>query len=81
MYKDIKDVLTDCENPQANSKWNFTIPKNTDYQESYKLNKSLKYGRTIYVPYNRVIVISGSVNDSNSPTPVNDVFQYHLLTN
>lgn len=48
------------------------------------MNKSLKYGRTIYVPYNRVIVISGNVNDNNSQSnikPVTDVFQFHLLTN
>ena len=75
MHKNIEDVLTDCENgPQSNSKWNFIVPSNPEYQEAYKLNKSLKYGRTIYVPYNRVIVISGNVNDSNTPNvPVNDV--------
>ena len=76
MHKEIQGVLSDCDNgPQSNSKWNFIVPKNKDYQSAYKLNKSLKYGRTIYVPYNRVIVISGNVNDNNtSNVPVNDVF-------
>ena len=77
MHKDIMEVLSDCENgPQSNTKWNFIAPNNKLYQNEFKLNKSLKYGRTIYVPYNRVIVISGNVNDSNftSVNPVTDVF-------
>ena len=47
----------------------------------YKLDKSLKYGRTIYVPYNRVIVISGNDMKRDRTKPVTDVFQFHLLTN
>ena len=73
MHKDISEVIQD----QQNTKWDFSVPKNSQYQNEYKLNKQVKYGRTIYIPYNRVIVISGS--ESNKP--VRDVFQFHLLTN
>jgi hypothetical protein len=33
------------------------------------------------VPYNRLIVISGNDMQKSATAPVNDVFQYHLLTN
>ena len=46
----------------------------------YKLDKSLKFRRTIYVPYNRVIIISG-MEINHETKPVTDVFQFHLLTN
>ena len=81
MHKDVSEIIQDSEfGPQSNTKWNFIAPVNTDYQVRNKLNKSLKYGRTIYVPYNRVIVISGNDTDSSNQSPVTDVFQFHLLS-
>ena len=70
MHKSISEIIQDSDKgPQSNSKWNFIAPTNTNYQNEYKLNKSLKYGRTIYVPYNRVIVISGNdTSDSSENT-------------
>jgi len=40
--------------------------------------KDLKFGRTIYVPYNRLIIISGR-NNGKETNLVNDVFQFNLL--
>tara|TARA_B110000285_G_C15055664_1_gene579421 strand:- start:784 stop:1134 length:351 start_codon:yes stop_codon:yes gene_type:complete len=37
----------------------------------------LKFGRTVYVPYNRVVVISGSEGGQC----VRDVFQFNLIDN
>ena len=45
------------------------------------LDKQLKFGRTIYIPYNKVIVISGSDIDAPQNGPVTDVIQFHLTTN
>ena len=42
--------------------------------EAHGLNKQLKYGRTIYIPYNRVIVMSGCDVDKDPHMPVTDVF-------
>ena len=53
------------------------------------MNKRLAFSRTIYVPYNRVIIISGSeVTEEHNYwyttkhyNVVRDVFQFHLLDN
>lgn len=61
MYKTLSDIIEDSQSgPQSNIKWNFIEPKNTTYQKHHQLDKALKYGRTIYIPYDRVIMISGN---------------------
>lgn len=45
------------------------------------LDKQLRFGRTIYIPYQKVIVISGSDFESPQAGPVRDVFQFHLTDN
>ena len=56
MHKSLEDIIQD----QTNTNWEFIVPSNPKYQRKKKLNKTIKFGRTIYIPYNRVIVISGS---------------------
>lgn len=38
------------------------------------LDKQLRFGRTIYIPYQKVIVISGSDFENAKDGPVRDVF-------
>ena len=73
MHKSLESVVED----QTNSNWDFIVPSNPIYQMKNNLSKSSKFGRTIYVPYNRVIVISGS----DGGKCVNDVFQFNLINN
>lgn len=44
------------------------------------MNKQLKFGRTLYLPYSRLIVISGSDADKGLSSTVRDVFEFDLLT-
>ena len=53
-------------------------PSNPEYVEKHGLQKSIKFGRTIYVPYQRLLVISGATTDTR--IPVNDVFEFDLIT-
>lgn len=45
------------------------------------LNKNLKFGRTVYIPYNRILMISGADADLGLTKPVSDVFEFDLLSN
>jgi hypothetical protein len=56
------------------NKWEALIPINQKYIKKNNLDKTLKYGRTIYIPYNRIIVISGIDIDENEDIPVRDCF-------
>lgn len=81
MSRDIKQVCQEAEKgAQTQSKWQIKMAKNLEYQKQHNLDKQLKYGRTIYVPYDRVIVISGNDVQKSNTTPVTDVFQFHLGT-
>lgn len=42
------------------------------------MKKSIKFGRTIYVPYQRLLVISGAASDTR--IPVKDVFEFNLIS-
>ena len=53
-------------------------PSNPEYVEKYGLHKAIKFGRTIYVPYQRILVISGATADSKAP--VRDVFEFDLIS-
>ena len=82
MHKELRGIVEEAHGLyDAFSKWGYNNPVNTEYQTRYKLDKSLKYGRTLYLPYNRVIVISGNDMQKDRTKPVTDVFQFHLLTN
>ena len=63
MYRELKTIVRDIESasPQiTQEKWNYILPKNQEYVKEHDLNKQLKFGRTIYIPYNKLIIISGS---------------------
>lgn len=53
-------------------------PSNPQYVQQNGLNKSIKFGRTIYVPFQRIIVISGATVQNK--VPVKDVFEFDLIT-
>jgi len=81
LYRDMHDLCFEAEcGPQSNQKWRSLAPRNVDYMKECGLDKQLKFGRTIYIPYNKVIVISGSDIDAPQAGPVRDVFQFHLTT-
>ena len=46
-----------------------------------KLDKSLKFGRSLYIPYRKVLVISGEYMEGNNSVPVRDTFIHCLATN
>lgn len=55
------------------------VPKNQEYVLREGLDKQLKFGRTIYIPYNKLLVISGdNVDDKHKSGPVNDTFVFDL---
>ena len=64
--------------PQTQTQWYVMAPSNPDYVEKHGLNKSIKFGRTIYVPFQRILVISGATADSK--IPVEDVFEFDLVS-
>lgn len=50
-----------------------------DYVNRQGLNKQLKFGRTIYIPYNKLLVISGdNVDETPKSGPVHDTFIFDL---
>ena len=53
-------------------------PSNQDYVNQHQLNKDLKFGRTIYVPYQKLVIISGKKTENGSDTPTNDCFMFHI---
>ena len=61
MYRNVESICVEAElGTKSNEKWKCLAPKNVDYQKSHGLDKNLKFGRTIYIPYRKVIVISGN---------------------
>lgn len=79
IYRPLKSVVEDSlKGPQTQAQWYVMTPSNKHYVEAHGLNKSIKFGRTIYVPYNRILVISGATADSKFP--VKDVFEFDLMT-
>ena len=55
------------------------VPRNQEYVVGQGLDKQLKFGRTIYIPYNKVLVISGDDVDATAKTgPVHDTFIFDL---
>jgi hypothetical protein len=54
--------------------------KNEEYVQREGLNKQLKFGRTIYIPYNKLLVISGDNVEVAKEGPVHDTFIFHLTT-
>ena len=75
LYRDMHELCFEAEcGPQSNQKWRSLAPRNVDYVKENGLDKQLKFGRTIYIPYGKVIVISGSDVDAPQNGPVRDVF-------
>lgn len=81
MYRRLSDVVHEAEkSAQSSTKWTCIPPSNPDYAEKHGLNKTLKFGRTLYLPYQRLLVISGSDFAVGPSSPVKDVFEFDLLT-
>ena len=79
IYRPLKAVIEDAmEGPQTQSQWLVMQPSNPEYVEKHGLNKAIKFGRTIYIPYNRLLVISGATADEK--IPVRDVFEFDLVS-
>lgn len=83
MYRDLKTIVADIENGEPddkNQKWQYLQPVNQDYVRKEGLNKQLKFGRTLYIPYNKLLVISGDNVDLPKSESVHDTFTFCLLT-
>lgn len=79
IYRPLKSVVEDAlKGPQTQAQWYVMTPSNPEYVEAHGLKKSIKFGRTIYVPYKRILVISGATAESK--IPVNDVFEFDLIS-
>merc|ERR1711988_1707461 len=62
MYRELSTIVADieAENPDPkHQKWQWLRPANEEYVRKEGLNKQLKFGRTLYIPYNKLLVISG----------------------
>ena len=59
-------------------------PTNQAYVIEHGLNKNLKFGRTVYIPCNKIMVISGENIDMRGQIenegPVKDVFTFQICT-
>lgn len=84
MYRELNAIIEDIEteNPDhKHQKWQCLRPRNQDYVKKEGLNKQLKFGRTLYIPYNKLLVISGDNVDLPKSESVNDTFVFCLMTN
>lgn len=84
MYRDMTTIIQDIESENSDhkqTKWQYLLPRNQDYVIKEGLNKQLKFGRTLYIPYNKLLVISGDNVDLPQSTSVRDTFIYCLMTN
>lgn len=83
MYKTLSSCIEGCPY------WQSLYPSNEKKIAIERLNKRLAFSRTIYLPYNRIIIISGSEVSEQANywytvkhyKIVRDVFQFHLLEN
>ena len=73
----ILDKIYD-ENKQAKNytKWKIIKPSNPEYVKANNLDIELQFMRTIYLPYQKLIVISG--HDKTNDKPSKSVFQLHM---
>lgn len=70
MYRDLNEVIASVLNKSSKQesdykRWQSLKAVNRDYMRKEGLDKQLKFGRTIYIPYNKVLVISGERIGSN----------------
>lgn len=70
MYRDLNEVIASVQNKSSKQesdykRWQSLKAVNRDYMHKEGLDKQLKFGRTIYIPYNKVLVISGERIGSN----------------
>lgn len=82
MYRDLGTIIDSIEMNYERSveQWHHLQPSNQQYVQRQGLNKQLKFGRTVYIPYNKVLVISGANVDLPSPQLVRDTFTFCLMT-
>lgn len=87
MYRELSAIIQDVEClgdnklvPDSRKKWQSLKPKNQEYVSKEGLDKQLKFGRTIYIPYDKLLVISGDNVDQPKVGPVHDTFIFHLTT-
>ena len=74
MYRDLKEICEEAESgPQSIKKWDYLVPQQR--AQGYE-PENLKFGCTVYVPYQKVIMISGTGQNGLSKS----VFQFHLNT-
>lgn len=87
MYRELGDIVQDAFSREQNldiesnrKMWKCLKALNQDYVLKEGLNKQLKFGRTIYIPYNKLLVISGDNVDTQNKGPIRDTFVFHLTT-
>lgn len=88
MYKELTAVISDVQQQTSRhslisghenyAPWHWVQPKNQAYVQQEGLDKTLKFGRTLYIPYSKVLVISGEDTEINKT--VSDTFIFHLTT-
>lgn len=88
MYRDLKEVVAAAMNNDGprnklsdQKRWQSLHPVNQEYVRSHNLDKQLKFGRTVYIPYQKVLVISGECIGLDKNDNVNDTFIHCLATN